>query len=349
MKIQNTKAITAMRHTLSLGETMALFTATKKTSLGQASLFKRDFGGAESNFAIALARLGFKASWYSRLGADPLGQSIHAAIAAEHVDVSHAALVPGARTGIYFKTLTQTGVEVHYDRHHSAFSQLRAADLAANFIRNHNVLHLTGITACLTENCFQAAEAAIAYFKAKPPHNAVIKPLVCFDLNIRAKLWQGKVTQKRLCALVKKSDLIMGSIDECAQLAGQNFTNAAAAAAWLSQTLGAAEVVIKLGSKGAHYFSQTTAHYLPAFTVPVIVDPVGAGDAFAAGFIAASLTGLPIAKRLLYGNALGALVMSAHGDSTALPTQQQLKTFLEHHHPQLQPTATTAAEPLIKR
>ncbi len=112
--------------------------------------------------------------------------------------------------------------------------------------------------------------------------------------------------------------------------------------------MGTAEVVIKLGGKGAHYFSQTTAHYLPAFTVPVIVDPVGAGDAFAAGFIAASLTGLPIAraKRLLYGNALGTLVMSAHGDSTALPTQQQLKTFLEHHRPQLQ---VTTAEPLITR
>ena len=87
--------------------------------------------------------------------------------------------------------------------------------------------------------------------------------------------------------------------------------------------------MLKLGSRGSLGLERGGAPVAAAaLAVPVIVDPVGAGDAFCAGFIAARLDGLDLPTALAWGNACGAAAVAAEGDQTGLPTTAELARLL---------------------
>ena len=110
-----------MPDVVTLGETMALFAPREAGPLRYISDFRLKFGGAETNFATALVRLGLSAGWISRLGDDELGRFIAHNLRGEGVDISRVGIDPEAPTGLYVKELSAVGeTSVYYYRRGSA-------------------------------------------------------------------------------------------------------------------------------------------------------------------------------------------------------------------------------------
>ncbi|WP_141704419.1 sugar kinase, partial [Planobispora rosea] len=172
-----------MTDLVTLGETMALFTARRVGALRHARDFDLGVGGAESNVAIGVTRLGLRACWIGRVGADEFGELVRSTLAGEHVDVSRAVVDPDAPTGLMVKgRRTAELVDVRYYRAASAGSRLRPADLDTGLIRSARVLHVTGITPALSATALEAVRAAVAEARAAGVP-------VSMDVNYRRALW----------------------------------------------------------------------------------------------------------------------------------------------------------------
>src|SRR2546429_7364428 len=118
---------------VTIGETMILLYAEDRTApLRLGGCLMLDFGGADSNFAIAMSRLGYRAAWISRLGDEPLGELVLNAIAREGVDVSRVIRDPTRNTGLYLKHHDATRVtRIQYYRRGSAATKLQPQELKA--------------------------------------------------------------------------------------------------------------------------------------------------------------------------------------------------------------------------
>jgi len=144
-------AATPARALVTLGETMALFTADRVGPLRHATTMRVGIAGAESNVAIGVRRLGHPAAWIGRVGSDELGQLVLGRLRAERVEVDAAVVDPEAPTGLMVKEhRTADLARVVYYRRGSAGSRLAPGDLDEARIRGARVLHLTGITPALS-------------------------------------------------------------------------------------------------------------------------------------------------------------------------------------------------------
>ena len=304
---------------LTLGETMVLFSPDEPGPAKHQQTFKKSLGGAESNVAIALTRLGNDVTWYSKLGADPHGDYINSFVRSEGVDTTTVEFTEDASTGIMFKerrALRETSV--YYYRHGSAASTMTPAELPNDAIETANYLHLTGITPALSDSCREATLAAIERARGADV-------TVSFDPNIRHKLWESEEEMRRtLLTLVEKSDIVLPGIEEGRTLFETDTPDEIAAAC---RDRGAATVVVKLGAEGA-LVDDGEATRVPGYEVEHVVDPIGAGDGFAAGFLDGRLRGLDAVEATKRANAVGAFATTVTGDVEGLPTERELDIFL---------------------
>ncbi|ASN06133.1 sugar kinase [Virgibacillus necropolis] len=308
---------------VTLGETMVLFT-TKTTGLMRYSGdFSTKIAGAESNVAIGLTRLGHQAGWISRLGDDEFGERILSFIRGEGIDVSQVMFDDVASTGLYFKEkLSPDEVKVKYYRNDSAASQMLAHDLDETYIASAKFLHVTGITPALSKDCYETVLTAIDYAK----RNGVT---VVFDPNLRRKLWTESQARKVLRELSAMADIVLPGIDEAEFVFGRSDPETLAQAFYDN---GASTVIMKLGKKGAYVLSDKTSSFVEGFSVEHIVDPVGAGDGFAAGCLSGLVDGLDLIEAVRRGNAVGAMVTMADGDVEGLPDKKRLTHFMNNTH-----------------
>ncbi|AKU25408.1 sugar kinase [Geobacillus subterraneus] len=304
---------------VTFGETMVLFTSESPGLMRYAAHFSRKFGGAESNFAIGLARLGHKVGWISRVGDDEFGKAMVSFIAGEGVDVSRVKVDDTAPTGIYFKELRRANdVRVYYYRKHSAASKMKPEDLDEGYIARAKYLHITGITPALSESCYRTVIHGIELAKK---HGVK----VVFDPNLRKKLWAEETARETLLEISSRADIVLPGIDEAQFMFGQ------ANPELLGERFlerGASLVVLKVGAKGAYYFTENGSQLVPGFPVEQVVDPVGAGDGFAAGFVSGLLDGLSLYEAVQRGNAVGAFATTVSGDVEGLPDRKELEAFL---------------------
>jgi 2-dehydro-3-deoxygluconokinase len=295
---------------VALGETMILFLAEQVGMLREATSFRRHVAGAESNVAVGVCRLGGSAGFVSRVGDDEFGHMISFRLRGEGVDVSHLIVDPEAPTGVLFRERREFGpLDVVYYRRGSAASRLSPADLDADYIRQARYLVLSGITPALSASCkdtvFAAAEIAQA-----------AGVTVVVDPNIRLKLWSPESARGVLRDLMSRADIILPGADEAELLTGEPDPQRAAADLL---SLGPRLIVVKLGARGCMAVDATTVLEVPALEIPRVVDPVGAGDAFAAGFLVGELRGLEREASLALGNRCGAQAMMVPGDQEGLP------------------------------
>jgi 2-dehydro-3-deoxygluconokinase len=311
---------------VTVGETMALLDAPASGRLGPGAALPLGLGGAESNVAIGLARLGVACTWVSRVGDDALGAFLTREIRAEGVRVV-ATRDRGAPTGLMIKELRGgRPSRVRYYRRGSAASRLAPADVdepaVAAAIAGATVLHLTGITAALGPAPLAAAEHAVDVARAAGT-------LVSFDVNHRATLWSDDEAAPVLGRLAAAADLVFAGPEEAALVLGRTPPTAAVtfddgeALAHGLVARGPATAVVKLGALGALAVTRGEVHRAPARTVTV-VDPVGAGDAFVAGYLAELVADRTVADCLRTGNAAGAAVCGVRGDWEGLPTRDEL-------------------------
>lgn len=291
---------------LASGETMAMVAPSAPVAVASADEFRVDAGGAESNVAAHVAALGHPARWVSALGDDPLGHRVAAQLAARGVDVSAVVFDPDHRTGLYVK---DPGRGVHYYRDGSAASFLDAADADAIDLDGVAIVHVSGITAALTGT----APAYLDRLMARARAEGV---LVSFDVNHRKALWAAATAAPVLDELSRRADILWVGRDEAETLWGT--TDAASVRARFPEV---SELVVKDGDVGATVFSDEGDVFVPALVVEV-VEAVGAGDAFAGGYLAARLAGAPAAERLAAGHARAALTLQTTGDSVdTTPTE----------------------------
>ncbi|MGQ7751725.1 sugar kinase [Streptomyces sp. WC2508] len=307
-----------------LGESMVTFLPSQPGRLADVPSFGRGIGGAESNVACALAAAGHRAAWVSRVGADGFGDHLVEAIAGYGVDTSGVRRDPSRPTGIYFRTATDRATDVHevaYYRAGSAASAMSPDNIPYATLPATRVLHLSGITAALSADCL----ALLHDLTAPRPG----RPLISFDVNHRPGLWRdADASPEVLLDLARRSDLVFVGEDEAEEAWG--VTGAAAIRAALPEP---ATLVVKRGAEGATVFSGTAdtqgtadtpdagdTTTVPALRVDVVA-PVGAGDAFAAGFLSATLRDLPVRDRVRHGHLMAAAVLTVPGDLTAPPAR----------------------------
>ncbi|MEW2179408.1 sugar kinase [Streptomyces sp. NPDC005406] len=314
-----------------LGESMVTFLPSQPGRLADVPSFGRGIGGAESNVACALAAAGHRTAWVSRVGADGFGDHLVGAISAYGVDTSAVRRDPDRPTGIYFRTATDRGTDVHevaYYRAGSAASAMSPSNVPHEALFAGRVLHLSGITAALSAGCLELLRELTA------PRAG--RPLVSFDVNHRPGLWRGAdASPGVLLDLARGADLVFVGEDEAEEAWGVKGADAIREA--LPEP---AVVVVKRGADGATVFSgrgeaprggerpatdtaaPDTVTDVPALHVDVVA-PVGAGDAFAAGFLSATLRGLPVRDRARHGHLMAAAVLTVPGDLTAPPARDR--------------------------
>lgn len=303
---------------ITLGETMILMNPESSGSLKYVTRFTRQIGGAESNFAIGVVRLGQSAGWISRLGKDELGKYVEAFLKGEGVDTSQVKFDPEAPTGVYFKERREYGEsKAYYYRQGSAASRLSPGDLEPDYIGSAKFLHITGITPALSESCYRTVWEAVKIAKSRG-----VK--VCLDPNIRLKLWGKERAREVIMELVAQADFVLPGLSEGAMLLGATEPEQMADK---FLDLGIETVVIKLGKQGAYYASATESKFVPGYPIDKVVDPIGAGDGFAAGFVAGLLKGYSLEEAVKLANAVGALATTVNGDVEGLPTMDEVAVF----------------------
>jgi 2-dehydro-3-deoxygluconokinase len=302
---------------LTFGETMALMMPTNGKGLEYSSELHQLFGGAESNVAIGVARLGHRSGWFGRLGNDPLGRMILKKIRGEGVDVSRAELTSEAPTGLMMREVLMGKTSVYYYRKHSAASQMRPGNLDETYIAQAQILHITGITAALSETSRAAVIEAIRLARK----NGV---KVSFDPNLRLKLWGIEEARPVLLEMAKESDIFLPGLDELKLLyQTEDWSEIVAKLRELP-----AVSIVKGGDNETYVVDKDSVTAVPYFRAEHVVDTVGAGDGFCAGFLVGLLKGYPYPEAVRIGNLVGSMVIQMEGDWEGIPTWEQVEAVL---------------------
>lgn len=304
---------------VTFGESMGLMTADDSRGLEYAAHLNKSFGGAESNLAIGIARLGHSVGWFGRLGADPLGRMIQKSIRGEGVDVSRSLLAEGEQTGLMLRENVSGHASVHYYRKYSAASRMTPEDLDATYISHAKILHVTGITAAISESGLATVEKAIEIAR-----NAGVK--VCFDPNLRLKLWSIEQARPVLLRLAEQCDYFLPGLDELSLLYETEDEKQ------IFERLNklSAVCIVKGGPNLTYVLNQGQKVEVPYFKAERVLDTVGAGDGFCAGFIVGLLRGYEVTEAVRLGNLNGSMVIQAVGDWEALPTHEQVEAKLNN-------------------
>ncbi|MFJ1584569.1 sugar kinase [Streptomyces sp. NPDC088197] len=308
-----------------LGETMVAMVPETGETLAEARRLRVEVAGAESNAAMYLADHGVEARWVSAVGDDPFGRRIVAEVAACGVDVGGVRTDTGRPTGVMVKSPGGQGTRVHYYRRGSAASALGPRSLAAEAVRTAGLLHLTGVTAALSDSCRDLVDAALR------------GPLpVSFDVNHRPALWPDGAAPGVLRDFADRADITFVGLDEAQELWGAHIADAADVRALLP---GPRVLVVKDGARAATAFDGATAHTVPARAVEV-VEPVGAGDAFAAGFLTGLLRGEPPVRALRLGHVTAGAALRVPGDHGPLPDPARIAHLLDATEARWAPAAS---------
>ncbi|MET1064245.1 MAG: sugar kinase [Arthrobacter sp.] len=296
---------------LTLGESMVSLRSAGPLSAGGS--LAMHVAGAESNVAVGVARLGHRVGWAGVVGADPHGEFILRQLRSEGIAVQHREDA-GRSTGVMFlEQRTADITRAFYYRSGSAGSTLSRDDVDAAFRSGAQVLHLTGITAALS----QEARRAVEYAAARAAGEGLD---VSLDVNYRSKLWSRSEARAVLTPLARNASILIASDDELALVASGDAETAMAAELL---DYGVREVVVKRGAAGAGVHTAGGRWETPAVAVTSL-DTVGAGDAFTAGYLSALLDGEDVAGRLQRGALAGAFAVSTAGDWEGLPRRNEL-------------------------
>ncbi|QSO51540.1 sugar kinase [Alicyclobacillus curvatus] len=311
---------------LTFGEPLAIFTHPGSDPLSSNRAFNLDFGGAELNTAIGLSRLGVPAWYAAGVGDDPFGQFILRELRAEGVDthlVERTALCP---TGTMFKLASglHQDPSVHYYRSLSPMGSGQwQGESARQAIVSGQVgwVHASGITWMLSERTTMISDELI--------HLARDKNLpVSFDVNIRRKL-ASMDTWKTLVARLAPyiTWMFLGDTEANALFGTDDDLEVFAA---LSDIGFAGDgLIVKCGEKGAVAVVNGTRIQVDAFPVRQVVDTVGAGDGFNAGWLAAHLRGWDMEAALRVASIVGAYAVTTPGDSSGYPSFEQVQSHLD--------------------
>jgi 2-dehydro-3-deoxygluconokinase len=303
---------------LTVGETMALLDPTTDGEIESRMQFSLRVAGAETNFAIAMTRLGIPVTWVSRLGDDPFGDVVYKTLATEGIDLSYVHR-DDSPTGLFFKWRTASSSHVIYRRRGSAASHIEPSDVPDPAFDGAALVHLTGITMALG-----ASARATVVDVARRAHARGIP--VTFDPNYRPALWsdpdEAAAAQRSVLGFV---EWYLCGLDEGCRL--WRATDADSLFAGL-ESAGVARAVVRIGSEGVLVNDSRAVTHVAPERLEEVIDEVGAGDGFAAGFAYGLINGWAPTDCARAGNLIAAHALLGTGDWETFPYLADVEHFL---------------------
>jgi 2-dehydro-3-deoxygluconokinase len=298
------------------GETMGLLDGECIGPLRLGGTMRLSIAGAESTVAIGVARLGGTARWVRVIGDDEIGDLITRILRAERVRTDGVVVHPDAPTGLLLmERRTSTVSRIRYYRHGFAGSRLCAAHVRPDHIAAARILHVSGITPALSPSARDATFHALEVAKSAATLRSV-------DVNHRARLWQPSLARGVLADMVKHADIVFATLEEAALVTNTTPNDPATAAESIARH-GPQFVAVKMGADGAvAWHDGRIDRAAPPPTV--VVDPVGAGDSFAAGLLAEVARGLRCEQALATAASTAAVGVACPGDWEGLPTRAEV-------------------------
>ena len=321
---------------VTFGETMIRLTPPNFQRLEQTHEFEVSISGAELNTATGLARLGMRTTWVSRLVDNPLGRMIANRAREQNVDTTNILWAKEGRVGLYYYEMgaSTRASQVFYDRANAAISQLKPGEVDwVTILKGARAFHISGITPALSESCAEASKEAVAEAKSAGC-------VVSLDINYRARLWSKEAARECISGLLKDVTILFTTLDEANAVLGLEGSAEEVAREIAGQwkvpvvaiTLREAPSVLRniwssLALADGKIYTGRTINL-------ELIDRMGTGDSYDAGFLYGYLTG-DLNKAVAYGDALAAIKHSIPGDYTWV-TPAELKAQVENVQTKIQ-------------
>ena len=290
-------------------------------------------GGSSANLAFGVARLGLKSAMLSRVGNEQMGRFLTETLEQEGCDTSQVQIDPERLTGMVLLGLKDRDTfPLLFMRENCADMAVDATEISEDFIAQCRALAITG-THLSTPGTRSASLAALAYAKK----HGVTRVL---DIDYRPVLWgltsrgagenryvaDAHVTQQ-LQEVLPEFELLVGTEEEFF-IAGGIAGDLMACLRAVRQ-LSAATLVVKRGADGCTVIEGDIPAHIddsPTFKGErvEVLNVLGAGDSFLSGLMASLLQGKDWAASTQVANACGAIVVSRHACSAAMPTPAEL-------------------------
>jgi 2-dehydro-3-deoxygluconokinase len=300
---------------VAFGEPLMEFAEVERDGEG---LYLPGHGGDTSNAAIAAARQGARVAYFTALGDDAFGRGFLELWDAEGVDRASVIMRTSARTGIYFISYGPDGHEFSYYRAGSAASLVTAEEVPLDLIARARVLHVSGISQAISSSCADAVFAAIRHARANDT-------TVCYDTNLRLRVWPLDRARAVIHAAVALADIARPGLDDARQLTGRESPDEICD---FYLGLGPRIVALTLGRDGTLVATPQERRLVPAKAVEA-VDATGAGDTFDGAFLADWLRHGDPFQAAAYANMAAALKTQGLGAVAPIPHRAAVEAFLE--------------------
>lgn len=304
---------------ITIGDALITMNPSTHGPLRFVNTFERKVGGAELNVAIGCSRLGLKTGWISRLGSDEFGRYIRNYVRGEGIDVSQVELIEGFPTSIYFKEIFGPDrINSYYYRDNSPTNSFTVEDINEDYVRHAKVVHISGVFAAINNT---NKDVVLQLLKLAKKHDV----LVTFDPNIRLKLWNAEQARECLVTFLPYVDVLLTGEDEAELLLG---TSDLTELIDCVKQYGITHIILKKGAQGAIGYKDNQIINSPAIVSANIVDTIGAGDAFAVGYIYSLINNWSLEKSLHFANVVASYVIGVPGDNEGLPYKEEIEIFL---------------------
>jgi 2-dehydro-3-deoxygluconokinase len=320
--MQNLDEFGVMPDLVAFGETMLRLSPPRGQRLEQTQSLNTAIGGAESNVAVAAARLGCEAVWMSKLPASPLGRRITGELQSHGVQPAVAwDEGDSARLGTYYLEHGHTPreTEVIYDRHDASVTTVVPSELPTAALEGAELFYTSGITPALSPTLEETTKALLTVAQQAGTTTT-------FDLNYRSKLWSPNSAGSSYESLFPHIDVLVAAerdVETCLNREG----DAVEVANGLHYDFGFETVVLTRGEHGSVAIHDDNVFEQDVYATDTF-DPVGSGDAFVGGYLAHRIDGGDIPDALAYGAATASLKRTIDGD-LAVVTPQEVKAVIE--------------------
>jgi 2-dehydro-3-deoxygluconokinase len=289
---------------VTLGEVLVRLSIPSPARFETARELDVQIGGAEANVAAACARLGLRTAWISALPDSPWGARVRRELVGHGVDCAHVSTLAGARMGLYFLEygVAPRPIRILYDRRDSAFSRLTPDAIDWDTVRRARLAHVTGITPALGDNGRRLVERVLREAAT-----------ISFDINYRSALWspaEARAFAETVLPQARYVFLGQAEAQTIFELAGPPEQVLEV----LARRAPKATITLLQGQEGSTMLDGGRL-WRPSRRFPVqLVDPIGAGDAYVAGFLWAMFRGCEAQEMVDTGAVTAALKCSTWGD-----------------------------------
>jgi 5-dehydro-2-deoxygluconokinase len=301
--------------------TVDLYSTDMGVPLAQVTTFARYLGGCPANFAVGMARLGASVGFVGRVGDEPFGLFVREALASECVDTQYVTSTAGALTGLTFLEISPPDrFPFVYYRRECADLQIATDDLPAAYIAGARLFFTAGTG--LAAN--PSREATLRAMELAGETGATTR---VFDVDLRPTAWRCAPEERlrHYQQALRLADVVVGT--ETEMRAASGVEQLAAAVESIFASGGVRLVVVKEGSEGSTVYTREGGVHVAPFRIAVL-NVLGAGDGYAAGFCYGLLAGWSPETSARFGNAVGALVATRHSCASSMPYRCEVEAFM---------------------